>query len=161
MGSPAQRLESERAKYPAMQVDEILVWREWLKAHQSQYTNFDYNVYIGIALDPGPAYSPEIRKMAIALRQKRVDAVGYQGNTPTLFEVKRRAGPENIGQVLVYAHYWPITFPQTPTPQLAIVAADADPHLPDVLAKFSIRLDLVAGVDFSVLSPKSTATSPQ
>jgi hypothetical protein len=144
-----------------MQVDEILVWRQWLLLHQQQYSRFDYNVYIGIALDPGPTYSEQIRKMAIALRQKRIDAVGYQSTQATIFEVKRRAGPENIGQVLVYAHYWPVTFSGTPTPQLAIVASDTDPHLPDVLAKLGIRLDLVSGVDFSVLSPKSTHVSPR
>jgi hypothetical protein len=36
-------------------------------------------------------------------------------------------------------------------PQLRIVAADTDPHLPPVLAKLQIGLDLVSGVDFAVL----------
>jgi hypothetical protein len=143
-----------------MQVDEILVWRKWLELHQSEYQSFDYNVYVGIAQDPGPSYTPEIRKMAIAIRQKRIDAVGYQGAQPIIFEVKRRAGPENIGQLIVYQKYWSMTFPNTPTPRLVLVANSADPHVPPVLIDLQIRFDLVPGVDFSVLSPKSTATSP-
>ena len=144
-----------------MQVDEILVWRAWLKSHQGMFDSFNYNVYIGIEQDPGPGTPDNLRKMAIQLRQKRLDAVGYVGAQPTIFEVKRRAGPENIGQVLVYQHWWPHTFPNTPPPALVIVASDTDPHLPPVLAKIGIRLDLVPGVDFSVLSPKSTSVSPQ
>jgi hypothetical protein len=38
-----------------------------------------------------------------------------------------------------------------PAPQLRILTADTDPHLPAVLAKFQIGLDLVPGVDYSVL----------
>lgn len=36
-------------------------------------------------------------------------------------------------------------------PLLRVVAGDLDPHLPAVLAKLQIRLDLVSGVDYSVL----------
>ena len=123
MGTPAQRLESERAKYPAMQVDEILVWRNWLQVHQAEYDRFDYNVRIGTGTDPGPAFPRNIRDMAIAIRSLRLDAVGYQGAAPTIFEVKRRAGPQNIGQLLTYKHLWTAAFPSSPAPALVLVGA--------------------------------------
>lgn len=153
MSTPAIQLQSERAKYPAMQVDEILVWRMWLLTHQSLYDGFDYNVAIGISQDPGPAYTDAIRKMAIFIRSKRLDAVAYSGPQPVIFEVKRRAGPENVGQLVIYQHWWPLTFPGGVAPRMVLVATDADPHILPVLAKLGIEYDQVPGVDFSVLAP--------
>ena len=144
-------LESLRAKYPAMQPDERLVWRKWLEIHQGEYDRFDYNVHIGIEQDVGPTFPDFARTAGILLRQKRLDALGYKGAQPTIFEVKRRAGPENIGQLLVYLHWFPVTFPTAPAPALRLVAGDADPHLAPVLAKLQIPIDIVPGVDYSVL----------
>ncbi len=136
-----------------MQVDEILVWRMWLLTHQQLYTRFDYNVRVGIEQDPGPSYTEAVRRMAIMIRQKRLDAVGWRGVTPYIFEVKRRAGPENVGQLVVYQHWWPFTYPNNLPAQLVLVATDADPHVLPVVAKLGIQYDQVSGVDFSVLAP--------
>lgn len=175
MGSPAKILESERAKYPAMQVDEILVWRRWLQLHQAEYDRFDYNVRIGTGVDPGQAFADKIdadlaakgiqkpavgpslgerlRAGAIATRQLRLDAVGYQGPQPTIFEVKRRAGPQNVGQLLVYRTVWTAANPGGPAPNLHLVAADTMPHILGTVTEAGITLELVDQVDFSALSP--------
>jgi hypothetical protein len=136
-----------------MQVDEILVWRGWLLTHQQLYDRFSYNLAIGIVQDPGPSHSYPLRGMAIFIRMKRLDAVAWRGNQPYIIEVKRRAGPENLGQLLVYDYWWPYTFQNTPLPRLVLVAADAEPHVPPVLAKYGIEYNQVPGINFSVLSP--------
>jgi hypothetical protein len=152
MGTPAQRLESERAKYPAMQVDEILVWRNWLQLHQAEYDRFDYNVRIGTGVDPGAAFPQNIRDMAIAIRSLRLDAVGYQGDTPTIFEVKRRAGPENVGQLLTYRTVWEAQQLSSSGPRLVLVASDVITHNLPIVQQSNIELVLVP-TDFSFLSP--------
>src|SRR5713101_7424613 len=143
MGTPAQRLESERAKYPAMQVDEILVWRNWLQLHQGEYDRFDYNVRIGTGVDPGPAFPQNIRDMAIAIRSLRLDAVGYQGATPTIFEVKRRAGPQNVGQLLTYRAVWEAQQLSTVAPRLGLVASDVMQHILPIVQQSDIRLVMI------------------
>lgn len=154
MGTPAQRLESERATYPAMQVDEILVWRNWLQLHQAEYDRFDYNVRIGTGVDPGPAFPDNIRKMAIAIRSLRLDAVGWNGDTPTIFEVKRRAGPENVGQLLTYRAVWEAQQLSAAGPTLVLVASDVVAHILPVVQQSGIQLVIVA-TDFSFLSPNA------
>lgn len=154
MGTPAQRLESERATYPAMQVDEILVWRNWLQLHQAEYDRFDYNVRIGTGVDPGPAFPDNIRKMAIAIRSLRLDAVGWKGDTPTIFEVKRRAGPENVGQLLTYRAVWEAQQLSAAAPTLVLVASDVVAHILPVVQQSGIQLVIVA-TDFSFLSPNA------
>ncbi len=154
MGTPAQRLESERATYPAMQVDEILVWRNWLQLHQAEYDRFDYNVRIGTGVDPGPAFPDNIRKMAIAIRSLRLDAVGWKGDTPTIFEVKRRAGPENVGQLLTYRAVWEAQQLSAAVPTLVLVASDVVAHILPIVQQSGIQLVIVP-TDFSFLSPNA------
>lgn len=153
MGSPAQRLESDRAKYPAMQVDEILVWRAWLALHQGEYDRFDYNVRLGTDVDPGPNFPDNIRKAAIALNSLRVDAVGWIGQFATIFEVKRRAGPQNIGQLLTYKHLWTAAHLSTAVPDLVLVFNTLSQHILGVAGASGIQLSQV-DVDFSSLAPQ-------
>ncbi len=153
MGTPAQRLESERAKYPAMNVDEILVWREYLRLHETDFDRFNYNVRIGSGSDPGAEFPDNIRKMAIALSQLRLDAVGFQGEAPTIFEVKRNAGPQNVGQLLTYNAVWTRTRLSAAPPILVLVCADFTPNILPVIQDTGIRLERLQ-VDFSSLSPR-------
>jgi hypothetical protein len=152
LGTPAQRLESERATYPAMQVDEILVWRNWLQLHQGEYDRFDYNVRIGTGVDPGPAFPDNIRKMAIAIRSLRLDAVGWKGDVPTIFEVKRRAGPENVGQLLTYRAVWEAQSGFAIAPRLVLVASELIQHILPIVAQSNITL---VPTNFSFLSPSA------
>lgn len=176
MATPAQRLESERAKYPAMQVDEILIWRNWLKLHELEYDllppewisrrtadvgakpqlgdRFDYNVRLGVNVDPGADFPDNIRRAAIASRSLRVDALGFKGTVPQLFEVKRRAGPQNVGQLLTYLHIWRAAALTAQDPQLLLVCSDFTSHILPVAQASNIRIDLVP-TDFSWLSPRS------
>ena len=153
MGTPAQRLESERTKYPAMNVDEVLVWREFLRLHQTEFDRFDYNTRIGSGTDPGPEFSENIRKMAVALSQLRLDAVGFRGEAATIFEVKRNAGPQNVGQLLTYNAVWTRAKMSPVPPSLVLVCADFTPNILPVIADTGIRLEKLS-VDFSVLAPQ-------
>jgi len=152
MGTPAQRLKSERDLYPAMQVDEILVWQKWLQLHQAEYDRFDYNVRIGTGVGPGPAFPDNIRQIAITVRSLRLDAVGYQGDTPTIFEVKRRAGPQNVGQLLTYRAVWETQQLSAAVPRLVLVASDVTTHILPVVSGHEHELD-PALLYFSFLSP--------
>jgi len=152
MGTPAQRLENDRATYPAMQVDEILVWKNWLVQHQAEYDRFEYNFRLGQNLDPGDKYPNSIRRAAIMLRSARVDAVGYSGATATIFELKRRLSPPNLGQILAYKALWDAQGIQPANPALALVGADAAPHVLPGAAAAGITVYIVP-TNFSFLSP--------
>jgi hypothetical protein len=160
MATPAQRLESDRFKYPGMAPREVLIWRKWLEANQSKYTNWAYNVHIGNGLDPGAPFPDVYRKQYIFNTQKRADAVAYQGVTPFVFEVKARATSSSMSQLLAYRTLWPITFPGTPPVRLVLVAGGLAADMPLVLDSLGIRLDLVEGVDFSVLTLNQASKLP-
>ena len=146
----AQTLQSERMKYPGLLPREILVLRAWLKLHESEYDRFDYNVRLGTGFDPGPTFPDNIREMAKANTQKRIDAVAYKGAAVTLIEVKDRAGFSAIGQLVGYFHMWKDAHPTDPDPTLLMVCNRTVDDMALVLAGAHIELALVE-VDFSEL----------
>lgn len=157
MATPAQRLESDRYKYPGMAPREVLIWRKWLEAHQGEYTDWAYNVHVGNGVDPGAQYPEVYRKQYIFNTQPRMDAVAYQGIQPYIFEVKDRAGGSSMSQLLTYLHLWAITFPAVPAPKIVLVTNRISPNMVMVLDKVGIRLDQVGDVDFSILALNQAA----
>jgi hypothetical protein len=151
--TPAQTLQAERLKFPGMLPREIIIWRNWCKLHEAEYDRFDYNTRIGSGHDPGPSWPDEIRRMAVANTQLRIDAVAWKGDTPTLLEVKDRAGASAVGQILTYEAVWLQDFPQGPPPLLIMVTNRLQNNIMPLVKKANIRLDLVLA-DFSELRPK-------
>lgn len=175
----AQRLQSERLKYPGMLPDEIIIFREWLKLHEQAYDRFDYNVRIGQGIDPGPSFSPEVRRDAILITQLRLDAVAWQGTggrelpdttdspaqvyavapnaVATIIEVKRNAGPANVGQLVTYDSVWIRDNAAARPPKLMLVVSAFRQNILPAVQRFGIDLQVVKA-DFGELRtpPRST-----
>lgn len=150
MGGLAQRLQAERLRFPGMLPREIVVWVAWLQLHESEYSGWQYNVRIGKGDDPGPTYPDNIRQMAIANSQKRLDALAFQGPQPFIFEVKDRAQLSAVGQLLGYSHLYRMDNPLQPEPVLVLVTNRTTADLGVVTHASNIRLDLV-DADYSAL----------
>jgi hypothetical protein len=150
MSSPAQFMQADRLRFPGMLPAEVLVFKAWLAQHETEYDRFDYNVRLGPGIDPGPNVSEFYRNIAILATQLRMDAVAWKGAQPTIIEVKRRAGPRNIGQLVTYFHVWQADFPSLPTPNLLLLASGAMAGLDAVLAATGIKLVIVPA-DFTQL----------
>ena len=172
--SPARRMEVDRAKYPALNPPEILIWREFLRLHELEYSTlpqswldyrkpqpgvqpqpgdvFDYNVRIGTGRDPGAGFDDSVRQMAMQVTQFRIDAVGFKQGLPVIFEVKRDAGPPQVGQLISYGALWRQLSITPQSPQLTMVAADFKENALAALQEHNIQLVIVP-VDFRQLSP--------
>ncbi len=142
--SPAQLYARERAQFPGLIPRELIVMQAWLKLHAREYTRIDGNVRVGKGFDPGPTYPDNIRQMAIANTQNRIDAVGYQGNQVTLIEVKLRAGPSAVGQLMTYEALWMAAHPGDIPPRLLLVANRLTSGLDTVLQHHGLAYELVA-----------------
>lgn len=150
MDTPAQRLQAERMRFPGLLPRECLVLKAWLALHEAEYDRFDYNVRLGEGNDPGTQFPDDVRRMAILNTQKRVDAVAYKSDQPTLIEVKDRAGFSAIGQIVGYDALWRQQNPTTPAPKLLLVCNRFPNDILPVLQKQGIELAVVE-VDFSIL----------
>ena len=77
-----------------------------LSEEGKKYHTWQFDVRVGPPTDPGPGYSPQARKDADLLSRVRIDAVGYDGLGPTLFEVKPDARLSAFGQILAYKFFF-------------------------------------------------------
>lgn len=157
MGNPAQRFAGDRATYPGMQVAEILIWRAWLQQNGGAYDRFDYNVRLGpdIAL-PATLVEP-YRSASLAASKFRIDAVGWQGGTPTLFEVERYARGRSVGQLVTYLALWEQEYQSSISPGLVLVCSAYNPLILPAITANNIDLAVVP-VNFSALAPARLAT---
>jgi hypothetical protein len=176
MSSPARRLEAARAKYPALGVAEILIWREYLKLHEAGFDTlpqfwldyraatappqplpgdvFDYNLRIGQGNDPGAGFDPSVRQQWIEKTKFRVDAVGFKQSTPWLFEVDRNASSPQVGQLLSYLAVWRASHITPVDPVGVLVTSNFNANAMHLVREANILLVTVP-VDFRVLSPYS------
>ena len=142
--SPAELYAQERAKLPGLIPREVIVMLAWLKLHGADYTRIDGNVRLGPGYDPGPTFPENIRRMAVQNTQSRIDAVAYRGAEVTLIEVKLRAGPSAVGQLMSYEALWMAAHPTDPPPSLLLVANRLTSGLDTVLQHHGLRYELVA-----------------
>lgn len=156
--NPAQTLQSARLRYPGMLPREILIWQNWLAQNQQNYTRFEYNVRIGPGYDPGPGWPENMRLMAIANSQKRLDAVIWNGTQATLVEVKDRAGASALGQLLTYFPLWTATHTDLPRAKMLLVSNRIQPGI-DVAAAFHNVAVAIVPTDFSQLA-RTRRSSP-
>lgn len=153
MGTPAQRFAGDRSTYPGMQVAEILVWRAFLVVNGGSYDRIDYNVLLGPGITPPASLVEPYRTASINASKFRIDAVGWRGANPTIFEVERYARGRSIGQLLTYLALWEQEYATSASPGLVLVCGDYNPLiLPAINAN---------GIDLAVYPVKFSQLAPQ
>lgn len=144
----AQQTQGLRLRMPGMVPREIAIYVAWFVQHGSEFTAADYNVRVGTGFDPGPEHPQYARDSAIANTQKRVDAVLFKGDLPFIVEVKERATPYVIGQVMSYKILWMRDNPSQREPMMLVVCSAIDDDTIYCLSKMNIEYQLV-DVDLS------------
>lgn len=107
---------------------EARIWREWLKEHEGEFSEFTYNVLVGEGITPparpitdDPEFDRKMREQYRRWTQKKIDVVGKRQSETWIFEIEERPGPRALGQLLMYETLLPRTFPVPGSVQLAIV----------------------------------------
>lgn len=113
--------ESKKLKYPHLLPEETKVWRRFLEKYEELFDRFDYDVHVGKGTrppaPPGEIYADNFQR----LTQKRIDAVGWIGKKPTIFEVRPYAGFHLLGKLKGYRWFWMQKFPEEEPPTLGMV----------------------------------------
>lgn len=127
-------------QFPHLLPAERFLWARFLVRYGRQWDAFDYDVRLGEGRPVDPDLPPYIQEMARRLSKKRLDAVGFQGGLPTLFEVTPRGSRTTVGALELYDFLWRRQYPDTPAPRRAAVVERIDP---DILRYFEAAGDLV------------------
>ena len=108
-------------KFPRMSSDDTYIWRMFLSKYGKDYTSFDYDFKVGRGSDPGDIVDYNLRQDFIELSRKRIDAIGYQPDGITIFEVKPRAGTQALGQLIIYKQLYSQDYPTVKIKSVAVV----------------------------------------
>ena len=129
-----------RFRYPHMLPRDKFLWDRFLAVHGTYFERFDYDIRVGEGIGKLPGYPENIQRLALALTQKRIDAVGYRGDEIWVFEIKPHAGLSAVGQVLSYETLWNKQFPSRPVYRKAIVTDFVDNDIRTLCNEYNIRL---------------------
>lgn len=106
---------------------DIYIWRDFITLYENNFNSFDYDVKVGEGRTPLPEWDEETKHIQELLTRKRIDAVGYQDDNITVFEVKPEAGSTAIGQAISYAQLYIREFKPTLPVTPAIVTNEETP----------------------------------
>ncbi len=111
----------ERYKYPHMLGKNREIWDRFIKLFPGRFDSVDYDFRVGDGIPYGPDIDPVTRATMKVLTQKRIDVLGWNGEQPTIIEVKKRVGLSALGQVLGYLALFQADLPNILEPELMIV----------------------------------------
>ncbi len=120
--------------FPHLKPAEGLLWAAFLREHEREYSRFAYDVHVGAGHPTSPTQPDYIKAMIRALSPKRIDAVGFQGLQPTIFEVTPHGGRTLIGACHLYHDLFVASFPAELEPRCAAVVQRIDPDVDRYLA---------------------------
>jgi hypothetical protein len=120
-------------EFPHLLKDDVTLWKRFLASDDNIYASFEYDIRVGEGRDPGPTYERNIRKMALDLSQRRIDAIGRTRDGLTIIEISTSAGLTQIGQLLAYPSLYRQTFGHTGTIFRLLVAQSLQTDIEPVL----------------------------
>jgi len=96
--------------YPHLLQPDIELWERFLKLHESEYKYFDYDVRIGKGRPAEDLHNDNIKKMALDLSMRRIDAIGYKSNEIQIIEITCFGDLKALGQLQTYPQLYKETF---------------------------------------------------
>lgn len=105
---------------------EATVWRAFLAINRHLFTALQYNVHVGHVPDGPPDENDDDRRLRASIYAKRVDVVARRDAETWIVELKERATPRALGQLLVYPPLVRRRFPELPRLRPVLIAATID-----------------------------------
>ena len=115
-----------RTHYPERTDRESAIIRDWLTVRGAQYDQFAFSVRIGTPATTDPEHLEGVQRSAAYSSLKRIDVLAWEGDQPTIVEVKERVTPSCLGQVLTYRDLFLRQYPEARVPKLLVIGRYSD-----------------------------------
>ena len=141
---PQGRFEYKQlVKYPHLKPADELTWGFFLTKYPQAYESVDYD----LALGEMPEHAAEAEKLGIAGAEKlfmyKADVIGYRIERIDIIEIKQKATPSAIGQILLYKKIYDEEQKPTIPTRAVIVARDTTPQVTEMCLEYNITLIIV------------------
>jgi len=111
----------KRYKYTHMTVEETSVWEKFMNRFPERFDSVDYDFRVGNRSQAPEGFEENWNRMVKMLSQKRIDVIGWVGDSPTIVEVKRRVGLSTLGQIVGYRTLFMQEFKSFGKPDVIVV----------------------------------------
>jgi hypothetical protein len=115
-----------RTYYPERTDRESSIIRDWLTARGALYDRFAFSVRVGVGQAPNPEHLEGVQRNAVFSTKKRIDVLAWQGEQPTIVEVKERVTPAVLGQLQTYRLLFLEQYPDSLDPHLLTIGRTSD-----------------------------------
>lgn len=137
----------EQNRYPHLLSQDAPALSAFLKEHGARYTRVDFDVRVGTGRDPGPDFDDNIRRDALDLSRRRIDALGTHPRGVDIIEVTSDAGTTALGQLLTYRALWMTEHKTDPPPRLLIVARALQTDMHHAFTDAGVEIHLYPDAD--------------
>ena len=134
---PFQKL----AKYPHMKPKDVAVWERFLDTMPTFFDSVDYDVAVGKGATQNPEHPKSIQADGKILTQKKIDVVGYAGNSTCLVEVGPIADMRKLGQILTYTRLFKAGQPDVSNVIPMVLCGTIERELEDDFAEHGILVE--------------------
>ena len=133
----------KRLYYTHMTEVEVELWNRFVDKFPGRFETVDYDFRVGKGIPLEGGEEEAYIRMGKMLSQKRIDALGWVDEQPTIIEVKRRVGLSTVGQVLGYASLFAKEFKHFPVPYLMVVCEMISEDDASVLLDYEVDIEVV------------------
>lgn len=124
----------KRYKYPHMKPADVAIWERFIEKYPDEYDSVDYDVAVGTGKRHDSEPETQLVDGFELLTKKKIDVVGYKGQTVHIIEVKPNGGASALGQAKSYELLYKRDIDQvspTRTRLITDTVGDDMPHLSD------------------------------
>jgi len=134
---------AKRFQYPHMLGEDIPIWERFIVKFPDRFDSVDYDWRVGKGMEINQGWEDNIQRMATMITQKRIDVLGWNGERPTIIEVKKAVNISTLGQVLGYQILFVHDFPHIHKPEILVVTEflGGDDRL--VLDSYAVPIEVV------------------
>ena len=129
-----------RYKYPHMKPADVKIWESFIKNNPDAYDTVIYDLCVGSPPSFDSKFDAVSTANAVDLYKKKIDVVGFKGNTVDIIELKPNAGAGALGQVLGYVILYKRDISDAPTPRPVLITDSITLDMEELALKLGVRL---------------------
>lgn len=115
------------------------IWLRYLMAGGDVFGPFTYDVRVGSGITMPAGSDKRAVSAAYALTTKRIDVLCIHNNVTRIIEVKKRAGPDAIGQLITYELLFNRAIDRPTPTEKWLITDELQPDMVHVLIEHSIH----------------------
>ena len=133
-------------KYPHLLPPDVPVWERFLAERATRYSTIDYDIRVGRGRPAEDHHTDNMKKMALDLSMRRIDAVAETDDYIDIIEVTNLADLKAIGQLIAYPILYIQSFNPSKPVRSLLVAARLNTDIRPVLISHNLKFYLTGEV---------------